>query len=124
MPLRGRSTGVDHVLGDIILAGARRRCGTSPARQSLPGRSHGPRGLLLQGHLNRSLGVCQGRVDQRHRAVPGFEEHAEFGASEDDCLRAAVHKICDRSLELVPRCRQKDALGKLSVQGAVLCTFS
>jgi hypothetical protein len=60
-----------------------------------------------------------GRVDQRHRAVSGFKEHAELGASEDDGLRAAPDKICDRSLEFLPRGRQKYALGKLSVQGAV-----
>ena len=42
------------------------------------------------------------------RAVPGFEEHAELGASEDDGLGAAPDKIRDRSVELHPRCRQRN----------------
>ena len=99
----------------------------SPDRQPLSGtslvcagwRCRLERGLLFQGNLHRSLGVCQGRVDQRHRAVPGFEEHAELGAFEDHGLRAAPDKIRDRGLELLPCGRQKYALGNFSVHGAV-----
>src|SRR5215207_7957983 len=82
-----RSAGVDHVLGDEwlnIRAGAHRRRDTSPARQPLPESSLGPAQLTPAGPSRPQPGVCEGRADQRHRAVPGFEEHAEPGASEDD----------------------------------------
>src|SRR5262245_10235860 len=70
-------------------------------------------GSMLQCHIDGSFGVFDGRVDQRHRAVLGFDEHAELGAPEDYGLRAALDKVRDRSLELLPRSRQNDAFGKL-----------
>src|SRR5262245_8091627 len=74
---------------------------------------------MSQCHVDGSLGMCDGRVDQRHRAVLGFDEHAELGAPEDYGLRAALDKVRYRSLELLPRSRQKDAFGKLCVQRIV-----
>ena len=53
--------------------------------------------------VDGSFGVCDGRVDERHRAVLGFDEPAELGAREDYGLRAALDKVRDRSLELLPQ---------------------
>ena len=58
---------------------------------------------MLQCHVDGSFGVRQGRVDERDRALLGFDEHAELGAPEDDGLRAALGTVGDRSLELLPR---------------------
>ena len=78
-----------------------------------------PSGSMLQCHIDGSFGMCDGRVDERHRTVLGFDKHAELGAPEDYGLRAALDKVRDRSLELLPRSRQQEALGKLCVQRIV-----
>jgi hypothetical protein len=70
---------------------------------------------MLQCQVDSSFGVSDGRVDERHRAVLSFDEHAELGAPEDYGLRAPLDKVRDRSLELLPRSGQKDAFGKLCV---------
>ena len=74
---------------------------------------------MLQCHVDGSFGMCDGRVDERHRAGLGFDEHAELGAPEDYGLRTALDKVRDRSVELLPRSGQKDAFGKLCVQRIV-----
>ena len=74
---------------------------------------------MLQCHVDGSFGMCDGRVDERHRAVLSFDEHAELGAPEDYGLRTALDKVRDRSVELLPRSGQKDAFGKLCVQRIV-----
>ena len=55
-------------------------------------------------------------VDQRHRAAPDFEKHAELGTSEDHDMAPRPHKIRNRSLGLLPHGRPKNSLRKLSVQ--------
>jgi len=51
-------------------------------------------------------------------AFPPWLSAVELGASEDDGLRAAPDKICDRSLEFTRVAVRETCLGKHSVPGA------